>query len=233
MLFRALPTIVALGIGCSMLVGSAHAILSPVRGGGDGMGAFDWAPYRLVSSPLDPHDTGSLTDRRVLIEQVGDDNDAVVTQAGRAATASIVQKGDRNEARIDQSSAATSEARIDQYGSTNVASLIQRGDGANQGSTMQTGHGNAVVLRQTASGGFRNDASIVQAGSSNQMNVTQADSNNTAVLAQYGDGNAMTANQEGVGNALTWTQTGNHLSDLNITQSGASAMTITQSRLGK
>ena len=62
----------------------------------------------------------------------------------------------------------------------------------------------------------------------NSMALSQQGGDNQAALAQTGDGNAMTASQIGMGNRLQWAQNGSNLPDLQISQIGGSAMSITQ-----
>ena len=165
--------------------------------------------------------------RAAYVAQVGDGQVARIEQASLSARAEIRQEGSRNEAGIVQSGAGAASAVVRQAGTLNRAGVTQSGAGANDVVLTQFGSGNRAQAGQTADA-ETNYAAMSQTGSGNAMSLVQNGADNQATLNQTGDGNAMTATQNGAANRLVWNQNGNNLSDLGIVQSGAQAMTITQ-----
>jgi hypothetical protein len=143
--------------------------------------------------------TAADSDSHATIRQSGDSNAAVIRQAGRGGFAELLQSGDGHFAQADQSGAS---------------SLL----------AAQTGAGHDASVSQAGV----NAAFIAQQGVGNEVTLVQNGDDNDAVLAQNGTGNLMSATQNGSGNKLAWTQQGDALPDLNVTQTGSMAVTITQ-----
>ncbi|MDQ8754815.1 hypothetical protein RCO27_01115 [Sphingosinicella sp. LHD-64] len=170
----------------------------------------------------------AVSGRSAYVNQIGNANQATVTQTAPNASISIRQDGERNLTTVTQGGDATSYGNVVQTGNENEANLSQRGSGINALYLTQTGIGNRALAQQTGQSGALNGAVLTQAGTFNEMNLLQEGSDNRAALAQDGNGNQMTAAQTGVGNRLIWTQQGNNLSNLGITQTGAQAIQVTQ-----
>lgn len=110
---------------------------------------------------------------------------------------------------------------VAQQGSDNLVTMIQVGGGPSA-----AGSRSADRAAGTAGNGLL--AILSQNGSGNAMTLTQTGSDQQALLEQRGDRNTMTAVQSGEANQLRWRQIGNDLPDLAVRQTGAMAMTITQ-----
>jgi hypothetical protein len=167
--------------------------------------------------------------RGAFIDQVGDANTATITQTTSDQYARIGQSGGANTATIAQGGTGAHYATADQIGDGNALSLSQSGVGVQVAILKQDGSGNAMMLGQNG-GALSSGLFAAQTGDYNRMTLTQSGDSNQAALIQNGDGNAMTVDQEGANNQLAWTQNGDNLSDLQITQSGNTAMQVTQSR---
>lgn len=162
------------------------------------------------------------------IDQVGDANQATVSQTRNTQYARIDQDGDRNKATAAQSGTGAHYAKIDQEGDNNTLNLSQSGSGAQVAYLTQDGLNNTMTVAQN--GGFTTTGvAAMQLGDRNAMSLTQNGENNMARLTQNGSDNAMTAVQNG-NNQLTWTQTGTGLSDLQINQPAGQALLVTQTR---
>lgn len=166
--------------------------------------------------------------RGAFIEQVGDFNRATIGQSRNTQYARIAQDGDRNVASADQSGNGAHYAAITQRGDDNAIALSQSGAGVQVAYLTQDGSNNRIDIAQNG-GLTTSGVAALQTGDRNAMSLTQEGENNMARLTQNGSDNAMTAVQNG-NNQLTWTQTGNGLSNLQITQPAGQAIMITQSR---
>jgi hypothetical protein len=162
------------------------------------------------------------------IDQIGDANQATISQKRNAQYARIDQNGDRNKATAGQSGTGAHYAKIDQEGDDNTATLTQSGTGTQVAYMTQDGLNNAMTVTQNG-GLTTSGVAAMQIGDRNAMSLTQNGENNMARLTQNGSDNAMTAVQNG-NNQLTWTQTGSGLSDLQINQPAGQALLVTQTR---
>jgi hypothetical protein len=162
------------------------------------------------------------------IDQIGDANQASISQKSAAQYARINQTGDRNTGTAVQTGAGAHYAKVDQQGDDNTATVTQSGAGAQVAYLTQQGIDNTMSVTQN--GGLATSGAIaMQVGDRNALSLTQNGENNMARLVQNGSDNAMTAVQNG-NNQLTWTQTGSGLSDLQITQPPGQALLVTQTR---
>lgn len=194
---------------------------------------------RVVISTNPPPITLSMppvSDRGVFISQIGEGNIANAVQTAPNAYASVAQNGNTNDAELSQTGSGTGYIALSQTGDSNFADLSQSGSGQNVLYAAQNGTGNWMWSNQSALGAIFNGAQLTQTGNYNDMELDQEGSDNLAVLTQEGDNDAMTASQIGDGNRLTWIQDGSNLSDLQITQTGASQtggqLMITQTNIG-
>jgi len=162
------------------------------------------------------------------IDQVGDANQATISQKRNTQYARIDQDGDRNAATAAQSGTGAHYAAIDQEGDDNTLNLTQSGSGAQVAYLTQDGLNNAMTVTQNG-GLTTSGVAAMQLGDRNAMSLTQNGENNMARLTQNGSDNSMTAVQNG-NNQLTWTQTGTGLSDLQINQPAGQALLVTQTR---
>jgi hypothetical protein len=153
--------------------------------------------------------SGSMADRSVYIEQIGDSNEARVTQSGAAARTDLHQAGNRNRIVVTQDGSGSIKSR--QSGDSNLAILAQAGSGQNAITLSQNGSFNAAAVRQNNGGIAGNAAQLLQDGQRNQLDLTQNGGGNVANLAQQGDQNQLTAIQSG-GQQLTILQQGSGLS---------------------
>ncbi len=148
----------------------------------------------LADDPPGPEDDIFVDDGAV-ITQVGDDNDASITQEGIHA-ARIYQEGNENEADIGQTG-INNTAFISQVGNyndnsvtvageDNTAILVQQGDNMDLNLKVTEGVGRTVDIRQfgeTHTVGFvGEDGKIFQSGDYNELFVSQ-----------YGEGHVVTA----------------------------------------
>jgi len=162
------------------------------------------------------------------IDQIGDVNNATITQTRNTQYARIAQTGDRNAASANQSGSGAHYGAIVQDGSDNTAALTQSGAGAQVAYLSQDGSANQMTVQQN--GGLTiSGVEAMQIGDRNTMSLTQNGENNMARLTQNGSDSTMTAVQNG-NNQLSWTQTGVGLSDLQITQPAGQALLVTQTR---
>lgn len=168
------------------------------------------------------------------VTQIGDANDASISQSSSHQFARVLQNGDNGTVRVDQQGEGIAYLEVDQAGLLNSFVVRQTAEfgGGNIVMAEQDGENNAILLDQFAAAGNLNGAVLTQQGMGNQMELNQAGSDNRAELVQTGDNNAMTATQNGSANQLRWVQDGNGLSDLQIVQSGNQAISITQSNGG-
>ena len=164
----------------------------------------------------------AVSGRGAFIAQIGDANVATIVQTAPNAYARVDQSGTANEADITQGGSGKAYAIATQAGQGNFARVEQNGSGQNMAILSQTGGDNWIWTNQNANGAIHNGARLTQAGNDNDIKLVQDGSDNRAVLTQDGDRNGMSVNQLGVGNRLAWSQTGNDLSDLQITQTGGS-----------
>lgn len=206
--------------GRNMAIGLALGALACVPAGAQTTTTGAPGPIEVVSP--------SVSGRTAYVSQIGNANEATVSQTAPDARISIRQDGDRNVAAVTQSGEGIAFGDIAQTGADNEAALAQQGSGTNVLYLAQTGTGNRAAAQQSAEGALLNGAIMNQIGAFNQMSLFQDGSDNRAALTQEGDSNQMTAAQTGVGNRLIWTQQGNNLSNLGITQTGAQAIQITQ-----
>ena len=153
--------------------------------------------------------SGSMADRSVYIEQIGDSNEARVAQAGAAARTELHQSGSRNRIVVAQEGAGTVNSR--QSGDSNLAMLAQAGSGQNAITLSQDGGFNVAMVRQNNDAVAANAAQLLQDGQRNRLDLTQSGGGNVANLAQQGDQNQLTAVQSG-GQQLTVLQQGSGLS---------------------
>lgn len=163
------------------------------------------------------------------IAQIGDQNSAVIRQQSSSAYARFDQTGDRNRGTSDQRSGGDHYLSATQTGDDNIVIADQNGTVGHVAIISQSGNANAAAIDQR-NGAARNGVLVRQTGDDNLLAMLQDGSDNQTLLTQEGDGNEMTAAQTGDGNRLIWTQRGNNISNLNITQSGAQAMSVTQTR---
>lgn len=162
----------------------------------------------------------AVSGRGAFVTQIGDANVASIRQTAPNAYARVDQGGNGNEADVTQGGSGTGYVSASQGGDGNFARLEQGGIGQNVLYLTQTGTSNWAWSSQNASGALHNGARLTQTGSNNDMQLIQDGSDNRAVLTQDGDANGMTAVQLGEGNRLIWNQTGNNLTDLQISQTG-------------
>jgi hypothetical protein len=168
------------------------------------------------------------TGRGAFIDQVGDANNAAITQTRNTQYARTDQTGDRNSAMTAQTGTGAHYASVTQDGSDNTARLSQSGTGAQVAYLSQDGDGNLMTVTQNG-GLTTSGVAATQLGDRNTMSLTQNGENNMARLTQNGSDSTMTAVQNG-NNQLTWTQNGVGLSDLQITQPAGQALLVTQTR---
>lgn len=166
--------------------------------------------------------------RGAFIDQVGDVNDATITQTSNTQYARIAQTGDRNTASVRQSGSGAHYSVIVQDGSDNTAALTQSGAGAQVAYLTQDGVANQMTIKQNG-GLTTSGVEALQLGDRNTVSLTQNGENNMARLTQNGSDSTMTAVQSG-NNQLTWTQTGVGLTDLQITQPAGQALLVTQTK---
>lgn len=159
----------------------------------------------------------------VYINQVGTANVASVIQASPDSFVAIGQSGSANISHAVQSGLGVSYLTSSQIGLLNNAQIFQTGLGPNHLDLRQLGFSNSAWSVQNATGYMLNDAQMSQTGNNNGMKLSQNGSDNIAVLQQRGNDNSMTAVQAGDGNRLMWSQEGNHLPDIQISQSDGSA----------
>ncbi|RYG17465.1 MAG: hypothetical protein EON96_06715, partial [Caulobacteraceae bacterium] len=154
----------------------------------------------LIATAAPAQDAGT-----VYVAQIGDSNRATVRQAAgsRGSNANVTQTGDRNIARIDQTSAGQS-ALVTQSGEGNEATIAQEGTARGEVELAQSGTGNIASVNQ-ASQVLANVAALRQTGEGNVIALDQLGGNNAATLTQDGDANQMRVIQTGDNNALTWT----------------------------
>ncbi|MGN6497946.1 MAG: hypothetical protein ACTHK5_11535 [Tsuneonella sp.] len=169
-------------------------------------------------------------DRGAFITQIGDVNTAAIKQSSSAQYARIDQTGNANGAAVTQQGTGDHYATVDQTGGTNAVDLLQSGDTTMVARLTQTGNDNVMRFSQSGSALSSGVEAIQQNGDRNLMTLTQAGENNQARLTQDGSDNTMNPVQIGDNNRLIWTQTGNGLSDLGISQSGGSAIQVTQTK---
>jgi minor curlin subunit len=168
------------------------------------------------------------------VTQVGDENQASISQSSSNQLADIAQDGEANMTRVNQTGSGLAYLELDQTGLLNSAVIVQDAEvgGSNIALIEQNGENNAILLDQSATSSGMNGTILAQHGSGNQMQLQQTGSENRAELIQTGDNNAMTATQNGAANQLRWVQDGTGLSDLQIVQSGNQAISIVQSNGG-
>jgi minor curlin subunit len=108
------------------------------------------------------------------------------TLANLQNTATLLQNGTSNNARIDQQSLGSSgnQAYVEQVGAANALGLVQVGSG--------------------------NVATVGQEGNNNQAELTQKGQSNTSTLTQQGNNNRLTGVVTGNGNELDIHQNGNN-----------------------
>jgi len=175
----------------------------------------------------------AVSGRGAFIDQIGNRNNARVTQSSPDAYARIVQEGEDNDADVRQQGSASSYLSARQTGSRNELSVTQEGNGQNVLHAVQQGNDNILAARQAAGSGPFNGAILSQLGDRNSVALVQDGSDNRALLTQSGDDNAMTVAQFGDGNRLTWTQEGHGNSNLGITQTGSQTLLVTQQSPGR
>lgn len=181
--------------------------------------------------PVTSNSVSESAGRGVYVSQVGDNNQATLSQRGLSASGKISQTGDRNVAVIDQRGSALQLAEIKQIGVSNDGVVDQSGTlGGNSVLLVQSGANNTARAAQMSTGLSDNSAVVSQYGDSNTVMISQDGSSNSAELSQRGDDNRMTVSQLGVGNRLAWSQEGNNLTNLSIAQTGGQSIQITQSR---
>jgi len=179
-----------------------------------------------VDVPTPPPFSG----RGAYVTQIGDVNDARITQSAPNAYASIRQTGNANASSIDQRGEGDAFADVRQTGDYNQSTASQDGLGPSVLYLTQTGNHNIATAGQAGTGATGNGAVLAQTGNGNDIALAQNGDGNLANLAQNGDDNTMTATQNGDNNSLAWTQTGNGLRDLGITQNGGQALQVTQTK---
>jgi hypothetical protein len=162
----------------------------------------------------------AISKNAAYVEQIGEANDARISQTARVAYAKIVQDGADNIVILSQNGTGVAYADAKQTGSNNFATLQQNGSGQNVVYLTQSGSSNWAWSNQNAAGALHNGALMSQTGSNNDMALVQDGSDNLALLSQEGDDNGMSAMQIGEGNRLAWMQQGSGLTDLQIVQTG-------------
>lgn len=133
------------------------------------------------------------------------------TPATLQNTATLLQSGAGNSARIDQQRLAgvSNQAYVDQVGAANALGLVQTG-GGNVATVGQNGTGNQADLTQN---GQRNASALTQKGDNNrltglvvgngtELNIHQNGSNNQVDSEIRQNKQAYTINQYGSGNVL-------------------------------
>ena len=142
------------------------------------------------------------------IDQIHDyivtrNNNALIVQAAPDATASIQQRGDRNNATIRQlAGSVVPVANIDQNGRTNTAIVEQRGSNGEveviQG-TFEAGPGSSPET-------FNSRVDIDNDGANASIFVSQIGFNHNARVIEDGANGVITITMEGSSNAATVTQ---------------------------
>lgn len=168
-------------------------------------------------------------DRGAFITQIGDVNNATITQSANTQYAFVGQAGDRNRADVAQRGTGDHYVWAGQFGNDNSLGIEQSGAGTQVAFAKQWGDGNEMSLDQQG-GTVSSGVAAYQFGDDNEMSLTQSGDNNQAILGQEGSENTMSATQTGGNNRLIWTQTGDGLSDMGIVQEGGGALQVTQSR---
>lgn len=157
---------------------------------------------------------------RVDVDQIGDNNEALVssdgfgnnvsieqgsdTRASDGQYASVTQNGSDNEATINQFGRGGADHTQIQDGEGNKA-IADNQWGSSDGYQEQVGTDNYSLIRQNGS----HDASVVQHGDDNYSWIRQSAFSSDATFTQTGDNNQINADQRGVGSEMTIEQTGN------------------------
>ena len=141
----------------------------------------------------------SSTYNRVMIDQIGVQNNATVTSTGAASQLIVSQQGNEqvavvkfvgseNSGSLRQKGGKLNEVTINVDGNTNSFKIIQKNVVQGQVFLTQLGERNTAVQKQR---GKRNQLGLFQNGNDNVANMVQSGRDKTMELKQLGDGNIM------------------------------------------
>lgn len=161
---------------------------------------------------------------KIIVEQIGNNNSASITQLGERNYAETRVNGSFNSVTVQQtSSSPTSANYIESYvtGSNNTQSLTQNGTAGTRGILINaTGNANNITVQQTDAG-------------NHYAEINLADGNKTVNITQQGStGHMAKIELSGGETAINTTQSGNTQQYYSITHncanSSCSAITVTQ-----
>jgi hypothetical protein len=141
----------------------------------------------------------SSTYNRVMIDQIGVQNNATVTSTGAASQLIVSQQGNEqvavvkfvgseNSGSLRQMGGKLNEVTINVDGYTNSFKIVQKNAVQGQVFLTQLGERNTAVQKQR---GKRNQLGLFQNGNDNVANMVQSGRDKTMELKQLGDGNIM------------------------------------------
>jgi hypothetical protein len=141
----------------------------------------------------------SSTYNRVMIDQIGVQNNATVTSTGAASQLIVSQQGNEqvavvkfvgseNSGSLRQMGGKLNEVTINVDGGTNSFKIVQKNAVQGQVFLTQIGERNTAVQKQR---GKRNQMGLFQNGNDNVANMVQSGRDKTMELKQLGDGNIM------------------------------------------
>ena len=206
---------------------------APSTGGGGG-GTAPACPNNSTCSEtaFDPNQTFNLkatvwsqqNANKVIVEQIGNNNSAAITQLGERNYAETRVNGSFNSVTVQQtSSSPTSTNYIESYvtGSNNTQSLTQSGSAGTRGILINaTGNANNITVQQTDAG-------------NHYAEINLTDGNKTVNITQQGStGHMAKIELSGGETAINTTQSGNTQQYYSITHNCANiscaAITVTQ-----
>ena len=167
----------------------------------------------------------SSTYNRVMIDQIGVQNNATVTSTGAASQLIVSQQGNEqvavvkfvgseNSGSLRQKGGKLNEVTINVDGNTNSFKIIQKNAVQGQVFLTQLGERNTAVQKQR---GKRNQLGLFQNGNDNVANMVQSGRDKTMELKQLGDGNIMYLKQTNASDRV-----------IRVTQSGGAIGSIHQ-----
>jgi len=158
----------------------------------------------------------------IFLEQVGDTNQADITQTGVNA-ANVSQKGNKNKATVSQK-AKDGGTNTKSKPIMNKVGIIQKDD--NETATVtQEGMGDEALILQRGGG---NTATIDQLGDSNDAEIAQIGGQDIATVTQTGNRDKASISQKGSLDVATVTQTGDDNEADIIQEEANNTATITQ-----
>ena len=167
----------------------------------------------------------SSTYNRVMIDQIGVQNNATVTSTGAASQLIVSQQGNEqvavvkfvgseNSGSLRQKGGKLNEVTINVDGNTNSFKIVQKNAVQGQVFLTQLGERNTAVQKQR---GKRNQLGLFQNGNDNVANMVQSGRDKTMELKQLGDGNIMYLKQTNASDRV-----------IRVTQSGGAIGSIHQ-----